>query len=416
MHGAQFFFVTIVLSISADLGEARSSLRRPSVKRRVDFTRRLLAPAEEESREEEHEDDALANGMPAISEEEESALSRDAAPVLPVMTESDFAPEVEMFGNVHFLVHEPTAAYWQHGQQVTRAAANTTAESGQSSSVGIVLMLHACAHHSTDYFGLLPEESAMTREALRRGLTVLVPDAYPMLGRCWNPNTDGPLLSVAIPEVLKKWGLDSKPLYGVGISSGGVMLDVLVSKYGFLFTGLQYQVSPGGAYNGGPGLFATHPHPRSVFVYMQKDLFAPPNTIKAAAEALRAQGTPVRVWLAAPKPIAALLQRSELIGVSRLTAQKMVTKLYNLGYLESRCPKCVPGLVVKGHRMWLEFYRSDQATANFLADKRFKPYLTKTSRQPRALVEEIHVIEGAHGPTAEHFARSLDFMQGVPGV
>lgn len=250
----------------------------------------------------------------------------------------------------------------------------------------------------------------MTRAVLRRGLAALAPDAAPAEGGCWTTNVDGPALAYSLPRLLRKLGLQGKLLYGVGISSGGVMLDALATTYEISFAGLHYQVSPGGASGvGKPGTFASHPHPRTSFVFMTKDLFAPRITIDAAAAALRKRGTPVQVFEAKPKPITELVSRAPLVGVSPDFMRRVVQRLYDLGFLESRCKGCKKGVVKKGKHLWLEFGFSDSAVSSICMNQALGPTIWPC----RAFSEEVHVVEGVHGPTAEHFEESLDFLQGA---
>lgn len=338
-------------------------------------------------------------------------------PRQPGRSGSKFTPIAQVIGSVHFRVHVPTrATILAPGRNATPA--DVPPDAAVAGPRGAVLFLHACLHHSQDFFEL-PEESKMATAALRRGLAVLAPDASPSQGGCWNPQIDGPLLYNALPLLLQKEGLLGKPLYGVGISSGGVMLDALVGAFRIKFDGLQFQVSPGSASGDIPGYFRSQPHPRSSFVFMTGDQYAPRRTIEVAAAALRKAGTPAQVLEAKPKPIRELVNRAPLVGLSRGFMRRTVRRMYDLGYLERR----PGGAESEGGRLatpavagagpppvWIKLGKSDAVVGHLLADANYGP---KLYPRLRAFNEEVHVVEGVHGPTSEHFEESLDFILGL---
>lgn len=310
-----------------------------------------------------------------------------------------FHPSKEAHHYVHFMAHWPVAnseeASWPKGT---------------------FLLLHSCAHHSTDWF-LLPEESQITHEVLRRGYVALAAEAYPSVGGCWHPSVDGPLLSPAIRLFLKKHNLENKPLYGVGMSSGGVMLGTLVAAYSMKFAGVHFAVSPGVA-PAGPatnppsvGLFHGHKFPRTSFVFMEKDLYAPPETVNAAADVLRKAGTPVLVLEHKAKPVQELLTRAHTMETTNRIMQRCVEKMWEWGYLESRCATCEPGVARNlNEPLFLEYGRADTTAARLLVDKDVGHFFRPLESKGRALLEEIHAVEAMHGPTAEHINVVLDFL------
>merc|ERR1719378_407530 len=125
----------------------------------------------------------------------------------------------------------------------------------------------------------------MTLAVLRRGLIAVVPEVQfpvtlPIAGAtasllqpgCWHPESDGPALHGSWPLLLQELGLQGKPVYGIGISSGGVMLAALASGFHWAFAGLHFQVSTGGALDTDPYLFKFGRWPRASFVYMTHDV------------------------------------------------------------------------------------------------------------------------------------------------
>lgn len=330
----------------------------------------------------------------------------------PVLMGSTFEPFQEWHGYVHFMAHMPDASVRIPGSAM---AANVPVGGPTIEPKGTFLLLHSCSHHSTDWY-LLPEESKITSEVVRRGFVALAPDAAANMGGCWHPTVDGPVLKPAILKFLEKHNLMNKPLYGVGQSSGGVMLAALVAGYGMKFAGVHFAVSPGAAPSGhvkmpNPGAFATHPFPPTSFVYMPKDFFAPQKTIELAVKTLEQKGTPVLLRKAGPKPIRELLNRAELLDVSKSVLKRCIRKMYDWGYLESRCKTCKKGMAKNfGDVLWLEHFRSDGIVTHLLMDAEVGPWFQPHESRGRAFMEEVHVMEGVHGPTAEHIEEVIDFL------
>lgn len=315
---------------------------------------------------------------------------------------------------------------------------------------GVALLLHGCSRNADDFFSM-PEEGAMSVAALERGLFLVAPDSLPAVlpyPSCWHPQMDGPLLNRALQAFLVQSGLQGVPLYGVGISSGGVMLEALVAGFKWNFAGLQFQVSPGGAVDKWPGLFASSRHPRTSFVHMKKDLLAPPQSIEAAAKALRDAGTPVQVLEATPKTVGWLLGRSDAMGLSQADVSLMLKVMQSWHYLEARGKACAAETpdeadAAKAAAAWMAAAKSGtpppteaftasvavgggEAVSRDLCLKYFKadgvsvklemlvPGLSqRIIAADKAFKEEVRVMEGVHSPTFEHFERSLDFMLGV---
>lgn len=330
----------------------------------------------------------------------------------------DLRPESEWFGNMHVQYHAPVLVPVPADGPVGNASARCVEPQPElHCAKGVFVLLHACQHHSGDFFSL-PEETTITTAVLRRGFAVLVPDSPGnRANRCWEPFEDGLVLHTALELFLKEKGLKDKPLYGIGISSGGVMLARLISSYKMPFLGSHYVVSPGAAHaltdDPGPGAFATHSFPRTSFVYMKEDYYAPPEAIKVAARALTNQGTEVLVLESKPKRVQMLLKRAGLINIHTEVMQNIIRSLYNWGYLESRCKNCNASQVSSFHDMlslWLKQMYSDGAARRLYDDPTIGAYLKEDTVRQRALTEELHYIEGVHGATADHIESVMRFL------
>eukprot|EP00746_Dinoflagellata_sp_MGD_P145932 gnl/MRDRNA2_/MRDRNA2_78492_c0_seq1.p1 gnl/MRDRNA2_/MRDRNA2_78492_c0~~gnl/MRDRNA2_/MRDRNA2_78492_c0_seq1.p1 ORF type:complete len:370 (+),score=50.59 gnl/MRDRNA2_/MRDRNA2_78492_c0_seq1:180-1289(+) len=277
-------------------------------------------------------------------------------------------------------------------------------------SKGTFVLLHGCGHFANDWFEL-PEEKKITQAVVNRGYAVLVPNAPSRVGGCWVEQQDGPVLYQSVQLWLQTHGMEGKPLYAVGISSGGVMIAKLVTVYQMTFKGIHFVVSPGAAFGASAGGFSTVKFPRTSFVYMPKDSYAPPQTIQVAVQALKKAGTPVVAFKAAPKQVNTLYVRSKKMDITKKMMAKCIRKLYEWGYLESRCRHCPPGIVHRfDYRLYLKYGSSDYVLNLLVADPEVGPYLRAALSRRRALEEELHVIEGFHGSTAEHVDKVLNFL------
>lgn len=99
--------------------------------------------------------------------------------------------------------------------------------------VGLVFLAHGCAHSASDFWPTseacpecrgLPMEVAHTKQALARGYAVLAVNSADRDIKCfvwWNDNID---VAAILNEFRARHGLAGKPLYAVGVSSGGAFV------------------------------------------------------------------------------------------------------------------------------------------------------------------------------------------------
>jgi len=316
---------------------------------------------------------------------------------------ADYMRDAGEIKGIHVLYSFPGSFYPPHHTQPADVPA-----AGSVAPKGIFVMLHACGHLARHFYEL-PEEVEMSIAVLQRGYAIFAPDAYPMPGGCWGPSHDGILVRDALESWLDEHGLADKPLYGLGVSNGGVMLSYLYSVMGVRFHGMHFNVSPGGAIHDDGGTFATSAHPPVTFVRMLGDPYAPVPTIDAAAAALRHAGSPVKVFDCPPQPIGLLYLRAEKIPLSRRAMEKILQRIDTWGVTEWREGpvqsqfKNLPRL----HQKYIA-YGTGKLVVNGLMED---PELVDIVRNHlAALAEEIYVIEGHHAPTSQHVGESLDFI------
>jgi len=301
-------------------------------------------------------------------------------------------PTSQVVYGVHFAYKLPTGA--------TTALQFPQLENSTSSVQGVFLLLHACGRLSQDWFGGLPEESAIAWLLLKYNFAVFAPDAQPSPGGCWQPTYDGLYIPAGFNNLLGQLGLQTLPLYGVGLSSGGVMLAHLSETNKLSFKAVHFNVSPGSASKLGPGGFIRPGYPRASFVHMLPDPFAPPKAIKFATQALRRNHVPTQVIVAPARPIYDLLFEAQRIGVPVPAMKRLIVDMEKWGFLEKRHDR----------KTYLRFKQAD--AVNMMLQIHGRPAVHKRLRQLDAVV---HVLEGIHAPTAQPFVRVLRFMLGGKG-
>lgn len=260
---------------------------------------------------------------------------------------------------------------------------------------GVALLFHACGRDSADWFQL-PEESQMVQKLFDRGFAVVAPtEGVGSPGGCWVPAVDTVPVNTAMKLFLTSRGLDKLPLFGIGLSSGGDMAAALQFA-GLKFAGLHLNNSPGGAKKNHPGFFGGKGFPPTSFVHFPADTIATPDDIRTAEEALTRNHVPVQVLELQPKPVTELAARVEAAGLGPDTGMKLVRQLEKWNLVENRYGQ-----------NFMTMMTSDQALTRLIADPAWYD-LVKT--KSKMLHEELHLVEGVHGTSAEHFDLSLDFL------
>lgn len=269
-----------------------------------------------------------------------------------------------------------------------------------NSARGLFIMLHACQRTASSFF-TLPEEAAMTTAVLRRGFTVAVPDTPPgRYGNCWDILADGRTLAKAIPQVQQQLHLETKPLYAVGISSGGMLLASLVKNFRVPFSGINFNASPQNSQMfQGVGIW-----PRASFVHAEGDRWAPSQKVLSAADALKRRGTPVQVFSTGPKPLEELPNHATQLGIDAKILSHAVDLLRWAGFTRMFSGD-TPG-TFKGQLL------TPYSTDNALAYLKRSDIGNAIIGHGGGLTEEMNILSAVHGPTSEHFEEVLDFLVG----
>jgi hypothetical protein len=236
----------------------------------------------------------------------------------------------------------------------------------------------------------------MVQKLFERGFAVVAPPESPNApGGCWVPAVDTVPVYQTMQTFLSTRGLDKLPLYGIGLSSGGGMAASL-QYTGMKFAGLHLNSSPGGAKKNNPGYFARPGFPPTSFVYFTADTYASPDDIRTAETALTLNHVPVQVLELQPKPVEDLASRVQALGMDQETGMKLVKQLEAWNLVENRYGQ-----------NFMMMMTADQALNRFLAHPTWNPFVAKASK---TMYEELHLVEGVHGPSVEYFDQSLDFL------
>lgn len=288
----------------------------------------------------------------------------------------------------------------------------------RSSVKGTFLLLHGCGHHASDFYAL-PEESKIAAAVLDRGFILLAPDATPTPGQCWEPTHDGPLVRDALHEFLKSRHLQNQPVYGIGISNGGALLEYMFSVLNVDFAGLHFNVGPAASHPESNvwGLFRSKKHPPVTFVHMLHDRYTPQQKVQEAVAYLRQMHTPVQELQVAPLALGYLVAQADQIGMNEHLLDSIVQKMIDWGYTEMRPgvmsqsrldPKHVPvAFKTAEYRRYLKLGFAPEAVKKLSNDSQLGTLL---KAHLAAFAEELHLVEGWHCPTAEHIGQSLDFL------
>ncbi|PSC75811.1 hypothetical protein C2E20_1340 [Micractinium conductrix] len=270
---------------------------------------------------------------------------------------------------------------------------------------GVVAFFHGCAHDASDLWPRercaecdgLPEEVAHTKQALARGYAIIAIDAADATTRCFGVHTDRDAVVAILRAWLAQQGLQSKPLYAVGVSAGaafalklpmetpvhGVVSEVL----GVLGEGW-YSENLGAAY------------PPTAYISMPRDAKTA-ERIAANLEELRGMGVPADAILVHPDRLTDdyLSNRSELIS-PELSA-KVVAALLQIGLIDGA------GTLLADPRYTKLTWRAQLAA--------LVPELTSTGDSLRA--DASHVSEllnrayASHEIVSDHFTACLAWLE-----
>jgi hypothetical protein len=164
---------------------------------------------------------------------------------------------------------------------------------------GTVLFVHGCVHSGYNYFPQskqcnacrgLPEQLSHSLQALRRGYAVIAISSADRDTGCWSWNEDGWDVAQLLKGFLRNQGLDDKPFYGAGISSGASFL-LKLPRY-IKMDGIMSEAL--GIDEDAWGLWEVNKYPPTIYVSMVRDT-PTAKKIEANRKELTRMRTPVEV-------------------------------------------------------------------------------------------------------------------------
>ncbi|KAL4444232.1 hypothetical protein ABPG75_011969 [Micractinium tetrahymenae] len=254
---------------------------------------------------------------------------------------------------------------------------------------GTLAFFHGCAHNATASWPQqvacpacngLPEEIAHTKQALARGYAVIAIDSADPSG-CWAVHIDRPVVTVILPAWLAQHGLQGKPLYVMGVSSGAsfaLKLPETVTVHGVVSEVLGIAGDSWDTLDAlGRGF------PPTAFISMPRDARTAAK-IAEDMQLLRGYGVPTDMLEVLPRPVAAdfLSSRSEL--VSPEVSAKVAAALLQLNMTD--------------------------ADGTLLQDPRY-PAVPWRQQLP-ALVPEVAAAQDSLQPDASHISEELNLAYG----
>lgn len=107
------------------------------------------------------------------------------------------------------------------------------------SAKGMVLLFHGCSHSAGDFFNTcenclgLPEERTVVQAAHdHRLVAVAVSSSDREFSRCWSPPRDLTPTKTISTTLRARLGLEKKPMFAIGASSGGGFVAAVASEFG----------------------------------------------------------------------------------------------------------------------------------------------------------------------------------------
>ena len=201
---------------------------------------------------------------------------------------------------------------------------------------GLVVHLPGCARFNKGFWPAsssapecygMPEEVSHTKQVLRKGYAMLVPLAISSTGCFTHSSGDDAQLPSIIANFISQHGLGGKPVYMMGASAGGGMIQGLVQgTLPFKVSGLVSEVE-----SHAPIKSTTFPP--IVYVVMERDTGSQ-TTAASQVAMLRGRGSPA-AWITSPKRVIYPLYFSDLcVSISPQMSQQIVETLRSSGLID----------------------------------------------------------------------------------
>eukprot|EP00877_Chromochloris_zofingiensis_P014870 jgi/Chrzof1/9637/Cz04g10160.t1 len=216
---------------------------------------------------------------------------------------------------------------------------------------GVLFVAHGCNGDATDFFPRShlcpncsgsPEEVNITRTALAMNYTVIAINSQDRTHKCWQTgqsrhedSSDLKKVRQVLRAFVSREGLKHKPIYALGVSSGGVMALMMARKVPLAGICSQLTGLPPGVLG---SLVSNLPEgrvfPPTMFVHMPRDR-AYARMIDVNRAILSSESLPVRVIEVRPRPLTPELLCTKLPSITPTTAAAMIRALSQADVLDA---------------------------------------------------------------------------------
>lgn len=267
---------------------------------------------------------------------------------------------------------------------------------------GTVIFLHGCRHSAFDFFPRsdactecvgLPEELRMVRQVLHRGLTAMAVSSTS--GNCWQTNEKSPTgddytrIATAL-DMAKEEHIydDTKPLFAVGISSGGRFATSLTPR--FPISGVNSIISPSVVSHRGDEIPPPH-----VFTHMHLRDDRTVSMISRDMAEFRTRNVPVEEFRVPPRAVTVSYLQTAIPSLSATLARDVLTALSEKGYLGA-----------DGHVLSNPRSSAWRSALDHIKDRLGDSLIADQS----PLSEELNRAYAGHEITSDYFSDVLDFL------
>lgn len=207
------------------------------------------------------------------------------------------------------------------------AGAEAMYELPATSPTAVLFLAHGCQHSATDFWAPtsaapqclgLPEEVRIVKSALRAGFAVIAISSQDrLISRCWDIDTDGPIVQKALTAFREQHNLAALPLVALGASSGGAFVLLLAGTVRFRAVISQIMAVP-------PPMLP-EPMPPTLFVHMLRDQRTASMVNKCVRKLRNSSGAAAgsgQLEVRAQKPTAAFFTK-RIEGLTHATATEL---------------------------------------------------------------------------------------------
>jgi hypothetical protein len=259
---------------------------------------------------------------------------------------------------------------------------------------GIAVLFHACGQQSEDWFEL-PEHRKIVQQLRKDHIALIALSSDNTVSRCWSTrfpasqNEDVARVTMAVRQWIHSYDLQSIPMYGIGISSGGTLLSILsTSELMPRFASQVLYISPGSmrAFKR-----ASKTYPNTLFAHFRNDNhYASQRAVNAACTMLLRRG----VRLVGEMPLSGVrLQPLTMHLREPRFSERQSRHIFRI--LTSSATNFSRSRPISGRPHGGQFFSYEDAVRRHAADPEITAILAEQQSR-RALEQLSRVLSGRH--------------------